>query len=232
MSTPLRVVTFNTKRLGRGQHARAEAIAGHLAGLAPDVVALQEVDDAAAAHVALRAGFAECTFVGHSPSGRRGVALLHRRAARVQGGAKVPARWLDDKGYAQVVLALDDGRELEIIGLHLDWASRRARGAQLRRLADLLPPRPARIVLGDLNAMNVGAIVRRLPVDDTIDAVGSALGVRPPAELVRTFPAHAPRWALDAVLASAPLAVTQVQIAPSELSDHAALVATVAWGVA
>jgi endonuclease/exonuclease/phosphatase family metal-dependent hydrolase len=231
MNGSLRVATFNTKRLGRGQHARAEVIAEHLVRLTPDLVALQEVDDAAAAHVALRAGFSQCTFVGHSPNGRRGVALLHRDEAITRDGAKVPARWRDDKGYARIVLKLA-GRELEVVALHLDWASRRARGDQLRRMAELLPPRAARIVLGDLNAMNVGAILRRRIVDDTVAEVSRALAVAPPPELVPTFPARAPRWALDAVLASAPLAVTTVQVAPSAHSDHAALVATIAWGTA
>jgi endonuclease/exonuclease/phosphatase family metal-dependent hydrolase len=163
------------------------------------------------------------TFVGHAPSGARGVAILHRAPAIASSGARVPARMLDDKGFARVVIG-----GVEIVALHLDWLSKRARFAQIEQLARALGARTGpRIVLGDLNAMTLATWARGEPADETVIGLSLALGVRPPARAQRSFPSSAPRWALDWVLASPDLTIGDVRAVPTRLSDHAAIVAEV-----
>lgn len=221
MEEPTRVASLNVQRLSPRERDRVARIGAFVGGLASDVVALQEVSREAAHEVARHAGFPHCTFVGHSASRDRGVALLHHAPARVADGARIAARPLDDKGYTRARLTLA-GREIEIVGLHLDWLSRRARARQIEVLGRALgPPSTPRIVLGDLNAMTPSAWARGEPADDTVLAVALALGVRPPTRSARTFPSRAPRWALDWALASPDLALGEVQVVPTELSDHA-----------
>lgn len=222
----LRVATFNVKRLSRAAVGRGEAIGDFLAALGTDVVALQEVDDSAAERIATRIGFPHCTFVGHAPSGRRGVALVHRHAAVSTEGARIAARPGDDKGFTRAVLATDGG-VVDVVGVHLDWISRQARERQIAELAARLPPSPRRVVMGDFNAMNVVTVAQRRPHDDTASAVARALGLRAPAVPKPTFPSGAPRWALDWIVTSDDLALGELRVHPSKLSDHAALVAEV-----
>jgi endonuclease/exonuclease/phosphatase family metal-dependent hydrolase len=227
MSEPWRVASLNVLRLSSREKQRAARIGAFLGELGTDVVALQEVEGEPAADVARRAGFDHCTFVGHALSRRRGVALLHRSPALVSGGARFPARLGDDKGYTRAVV-LACGREIEILGVHLDWLSRRARAGQIEALARAVGPAcMPRVVLGDLNAMTLGTWARGDAVDDTVSALALALGLRPSSSISRTFPGRAPRWALDWILASPELDVSALEVVPTALSDHAAIVAEI-----
>jgi len=228
-SRSLRVVTFNTKRLRAGP--RALAVADFLRNQRADVVALQEVSEDAAESIARHAGFRHCTFAKHARRAQRGVALLHRLDARERGGARLPARWGDDKGFVRIVLSDASHGDLEVIALHLDWLSRRARTKQIEALASLLPEARRRVVLGDMNAMSFGACIRRRVHDDTTRELGNALGVEPRGAH-RTFPSRSPVWALDWILASPALHIADVRVdVPSpRLSDHAALSGYVSSG--
>ncbi|MBX7192470.1 MAG: endonuclease/exonuclease/phosphatase family protein [Sandaracinaceae bacterium] len=223
----IRVGTFNVKRLSARERRRAGDIASVVRTCALDVLTLEEVELGAALEIARGAGFAHTSFVGHAHRAPRGVAVLHHAPALERGGARVPARWLDDKGFTRVLLGHARGA-IELVGLHLDWLHRAARERQIREIATSLgPPRAPRVVLGDLNAMGPRALGRTH--DDTVHALGRALEVSPHAPTVPTFPSARPRWALDWVLASEPLAIEAVEVLPTAHSDHALLVAELAW---
>ena len=176
------------KRLGARERPRAARIGAFLRELESDVVALQEVAEAAARDVAVHAGMSHVTFVCHALSGRRGVALLHRAPAIASSGVRIAARLGDDKGFTRAVLRFGD-RELEIVGMHLDWLSRRARLVQIERIARALgAPTIPRVALGDLNAMTLRTWARGETADETVIALALALGLRTPPRRHRRFP--------------------------------------------
>ena len=229
----LRVASFNVQRLSARHAARVEAIAGIVRTLEVDVLALQEIDAGPAFDVTRGAGLSHTTFVAHAPSARRGVAVGHRYAAQATGGARIPARLGDDKGFTRVVLdvpieeSASRPRRVEVIALHLDWLSRAARARQIAALAEALgPPSSSRLVLGDTNAMSARALGRTH--DDTVHALAEELGVRAPEIVCPTFPSRRPLWALDWILATADLSFVDVQTHATASSDHAAIVATLA----
>ncbi len=227
MPESIRIASLNVKRLGARERPRAARIGAFVRELQSDVVALQEIGEEAAHDVAAHAGMAHVTFVGHALSGRRGVALLHRAPAITSSGVRIAARVGDDKGFTRAVLRFGD-RELEIVGMHLDWLSRRARLVQIERIARALgAPSIPRVALGDLNAMTLRTWARGETADETVIALALALGVRTPGKTSPTFPSHAPRWALDWVLASPELGLSEIEVVPTALSDHAAIVAEV-----
>jgi endonuclease/exonuclease/phosphatase family metal-dependent hydrolase len=235
----LRIVSFNVKRLSHrwaGGRTRAVRIGALLRTLDADVCALQEIehvpDDAgsALALVAREAGFDAHTFTRHAPGQPRGVGLLHRGLVIETSGGLLPARPRDDKGYTRVVLQVSPSAPaIEIIAVHLDWISRRARERQAAALAEAVGrPTGPRLVVGDLNAMTARTLLRGEDHDSTVRVLASRLGVAPPrAPGVRTFPNFAPTFSLDWVLASASLAIGSVRALPTRLSDHALLVAEV-----
>jgi len=235
---PLRIVSFNVKRLSHrwsGGRVRAVRIGAFLRPIDADVCALQEIehepDDAqsALALVAREAGFTERAFTRHAPGQPRGVGLLYRGRAVESSGGLLPARARDDKGYTRVVLQVaPSSQAIEIVALHLDWISRRARERQAAALAEALgPPRGPRLVVGDLNAMTARTILSGEDHDSTVRVLAERLGVAPPRAGVRTFPNFAPMFSLDWVLASASLQVRSVRALPSRFSDHAVLIAEV-----
>lgn len=232
MTEPWRIASFNVQRLSSHEIHRAARIGAFLRERACDVVALQEIEESAAHVVAEHARIAHVTFVPHVPTRKRGVALLHRMPALVADGGRLAARLGDDKGYTRIVARLGL-REVEIVALHLDWISSRARTRQIDALADALGAldRP-RIVLGDLNAMTIGALLRGERTDTTVASLALALGVRPPPIASPTFPSRAPRWALDWILASPPLALGAVEVCATDLSDHAAIALDVSFAEA
>lgn len=230
MDDLLRVASFNVKRLSAREKLRVDRIGAFVGALESDVVALQEIWTEPVADVARSAGFPHWTFVGHAPSRRRGVAMLHRVAASARGGERLSARPGDDKGYTRAVLR-PRGVDVEVIGLHLDWISRRARSRQIDELARAVgQPRMPRVVIGDMNAMTLAAWARAMPSDDTVTELARALGVSPPPTAQATFPSRAPRWALDWILVSPPLRFADVRVTPTPLSDHAAIVADLVIG--
>jgi endonuclease/exonuclease/phosphatase family metal-dependent hydrolase len=232
MST-LRVASFNVQRLSAGQPARVEAIADIVRALEADVLALQEIDAGPALDVTRSAGLAHTTFVAHAASVQRGVAVGHRLPALASGGARIPARLGDDKGFTRVVLDVpleppsSRPHRVEVVALHLDWLSRAARARQIRSIASTLgAPESSRIVLGDTNAMSPGAFGRTH--DDTVRELAERLGVRAPSEPRLTFPSRRPFWALDWILATPDLSFVDLETRATRSSDHAAIVATIA----
>jgi endonuclease/exonuclease/phosphatase family metal-dependent hydrolase len=230
--TPLRVVSFNVKRLSGKHLDRARRIGHLLATLEPDVCCLQEIEDenqSAVAGTARAAGFEHYSFIPHATNVRRGVAILHRERSHETTGGRLEARVFDDKGF--VCATLSRGRRpFDVIGVHLDPFSRKRRLQQVLELSRALgPPQRPRVVMGDLNAMSPLALAKGHAHDDTVDALAIALQVQPLTGGLRSFPAQRPFFALDWVLASPELELSDARIVPTRLSDHAALVAELRW---
>jgi endonuclease/exonuclease/phosphatase family metal-dependent hydrolase len=232
MTGPLRVVSFNVKRLSGKHLERARKIGELLATLDPDVCCLQEIEDeqeSAVAGTARAAGFAHYSFVPHATKVRRGVALLHREQSQQTTGARLEARVFDDKGFVCATLSRGP-QPFDVIGLHLDPFSRARRLRQVLELSRALgPPTRPRVVMGDLNAMSPMALARGHRHDDTVDALAIALHVQPLTGGLRSFPAARPVFELDWVLASPELELADARVVPTRLSDHAALVAELRW---
>jgi endonuclease/exonuclease/phosphatase family metal-dependent hydrolase len=235
MNTPFRIASFNVRRLSSRPGARSNDIGRFLGSLRLDAAALQELGHdhlcggGALDEIAAVARIPHYTFSPHGSRPERGVGILHRSHPLERSGGKLPARLFADKGYTRVVL--EPGAlagTCEVIGLHLDPFSRTVRSRQIEQLGrELGAPTGLRIVLGDLNAMTCGAWMEHQTHDDTVDQLAATLGVRPPGGPARkTFPGRHPRFALDWILVSAGLSC-EVQVIPTALSDHAAIVAEI-----
>lgn len=213
--------------------------------LGADICALQEIahecpQRGALAQVAEGARLEHVTFEPHARYGRapRGVGVLHRHPPLARGGGRLPARAGDDKGFTRVVLAIPSAPDsadaargaIEVIAVHLDPFSHRARQRQIAVLATAVgAPTMPRIVLGDFNAMTIRAWLSRRAHDETVAEVAEALSVEMPScASRRSFPSRYPLFAIDWVLASSELEVRSVEVVATRLSDHAALLAEVA----
>jgi endonuclease/exonuclease/phosphatase family metal-dependent hydrolase len=226
MDETLRIGTFNVKRLGARDDTRIDAIAELVRAHSLGVLALQEIEAGASLAIAERAGFPHASFVAHAQGAERGVAILHRVPALEHTGARVPARWRDDKGFTRVLVPSRSG-PVEIVALHLDWLSRARRERQIASIGALLGEATGpRLVLGDLNAMSPRAFGGAH--DDTAHALARVLGLRVRESSPPTFPSARPRWALDWILTCAAFETRQTQVVPTPLSDHAMLIADLA----
>ena len=206
----MRVVSWNVRSLRDGRRAVASA----LASLAPDVVILQEAPRlwlwrSSRRRLARRAGLRVAT--GGRAAGN--VILVRARPERAYARSFPRRRGLHRRGTVGVVVLLD-GRQLAIVGTHLDLdpAARQDSAAAVRALAPSLP-----LVLGaDVNE-EPGGPAWRLLLDGLVD-----LGTAP------TFPARAPQRRID-VLAAAPELSVALRVVPTAASDHQLLVADVRW---
>lgn len=231
MDDTLRIGTFNVKRLGARDDTRIDAIAELVRAHSLGVLALQEIEAGAALAIAERAGFPHASFVAHAQGAERGVAILHHAPALEHTGARVPARWRDDKGFTRVLvpsLRVPSQRSpIEIVALHLDWLSRARRERQIASIGALLGEATGpRLVLGDLNAMSPRALGGAH--DDTAHALARVLGLRVRESSPPTFPSARPRWALDWILTCAAFETRHTEVVPTALSDHAMLIADLA----
>lgn len=230
----LRVVSLNLghgrgparSHLATGAHRHhLDAVAALLRREAPDVVTLQEADGPSSwsggfdhvAHLARATGMAAAH--GHHvvlPGARYGTALLgadrldHALAHTFGVAGPTPS-----KGFTLARVHLD-GRPLDVVSLHLDFAIAAVRRRQLAELGHVLASRghPV-VVMGDFNA-EPAALAPLL----------ARLGLH-------TLPAGVsfPRLGgtIDHVAASRELALHRVDVLPDGVSDHRALRATLAW---
>ena len=244
----LRLVTFNIAH-GRGLtpiqgltslrklRVSLRRISGLLDRLAPDVVALQEIDerfrwagnfdhlDYLRAHTR----FPHAVFgINTRRSGllnlAYGNAVLSRHPIRTAETVVFGQRQVGEKGFVYVELDVG-GRCLPVVNLHLHFGSRLQRLRQLERLLGWLrekhrahhqawavPP----VICGDFN--NPGTR------DDATASLLSHLSdycdytMHPTAG--GTFPSPLPRRALDFIFLPAGCAVVRSEIVPSLLSDH------------
>ncbi len=244
----LRLVTFNIAH-GRGLNpiqgltsrrklqANLRRIAGLIERLAPDVVALQEIDERSRwagnfdhlDYLRVHTRFPHSVF---GISNRRagllnlsyGNAFLTRHAIRAAETVVFGTRQLGEKGFLYVELDVG-GRCLPLVNLHLHYGSRGQRLRQLERLLAWLrekhrlharrwavPP----IICGDFN--NPGTR------DDATAALLSHLSdygdymLHPASGL--TFPSPLPQRALDFIFLPEGCVQARSEVVPSMLSDH------------
>jgi endonuclease/exonuclease/phosphatase family metal-dependent hydrolase len=244
----LRLVTFNIAH-GRGLNpiqgitsqrklqANLRRIAALLDRLAPDVVALQEIDERSRwagnfdhlDYLRVHTRFPHTVFgINNRRSGllnlSYGNAVLSRQAIRAAETVVFGRRSLGEKGFLYVELDVG-GRCLPLVNLHLHFGSRAQRLRQLQMLIDWLrekhrlhastwavPP----IICGDFN--NPGTR------DDATAALLNHLSdyceyqLHPAAGL--TFPSPLPQRALDFIFLPAGCVEARCQIVRSMLSDH------------
>ena len=244
----LRLLTFNIAH-GRGLNpiqgltsprklrVNLRRIAGLLDRLAPDVVALQEIDERSRwagnfdhlDYLRVHTRFPHSIFgINNRRAGLLnlcyGNALLSRHAIRAAETVVFGQRRLGEKGFLYVELEVG-GRCLPLVNLHLHFSSRVQRLRQLEHLLAWLrekhrlhkktwamPP----IICGDFN--NPGSR------DDATASLLSHLSdycdytLHPVDE--KTFPSPLPRRALDFVFLPAGCTQVRCEVVRSLLSDH------------
>jgi len=244
----LRLITFNIAH-GRGLNpiqgttsqrklrVNLRQIAALLERLAPDVVALQEIDERSRwsgnfdhlDNLRVHTRFAHSVFgINNRRAGLLnlcyGNAVLSRHAIRTAETVVFGTRRMGEKGFLYVELDVD-GQCLPLVNLHLHFSSRAQRLRQLERLLAWLkekhrlhgktwavPP----IVCGDFNNPRTR--------DDATASLLSHLSdygdysLYPRSGL--TFPSPLPQRALDFIFVPEGCAVVRCEIVRSMLSDH------------
>jgi endonuclease/exonuclease/phosphatase family metal-dependent hydrolase len=244
----LRLVTFNIAHARgltpiqgltsqRKLRANLRRIAALLDRLAPDVVALQEIDERSRwagnfdhlDYLRVHTRFPHTVFgINNRRTGLinlcYGNAILSRHPIRAAETVVFGQRRLGEKGFLYVELDVD-GRCLPLVNLHLHFGSRAQRLLQLERLLSWLrekhrlhgstwavPP----IICGDFNNPGTrddatASLLSHLSdyCDYQLQPVGAA-----------TFPSPMPRRALDFIFLPAGCGKIRCEIVRSILSDH------------
>lgn len=240
MSGRLRVMTYNVHRCvgADGRHS-PERVADVLAELAPDVVALQELDvgrtrtgglhqpEVIAARLSMHFHFSPAF---HVEEERYGNALLSRTPIRLVREGPLPTiglPWPVERRGALWAAVPWGERELQVIVTHLGLMRRERMRQAVSLLGDDWVGHPAckppRILCGDLNCSPGSAVHRRFR-KTFVDAVKRA----PEGTAVATYHSRWPIVRIDHVLTSDDLHVEAVQVSRSALarvaSDHLPLV--------
>ena len=141
--------------------------------------------------------------------------LSRLRPARVSE-LKLPG--LPGRGAVIVELDLSDGGILAICILHLalGW---RARGRQLRHIAQVVQRYPYLVMMGDFNCGCRSRSLRQLVRDSDLRGLDCEL---------KTFPSWQPRRSLDHILVSNRLRILDTEVIDYPLSDHLPLSMTIA----
>jgi len=228
-----------------------EEIAFLLRESSADVVALQEADGPSAwsgnfDHVETLTRLCEhtCCFRGNHNAfnlGRAalasGTALISRFPLQSTHSVRFGTSWRDTKGFvlASVPVPAWDGRELDIVSLHLEPFNPVIRRQQVRQLVDTLGERghgerghgeraPARrrplVVLGDFNCSWSDEARQLRPL-------ARELGLRAyqPHRRAPTYPSRRPWRRLDWILVSNDLDFAAYRTLPNPVSDHLGVVA-------
>ena len=254
----VRIVTFNIAH-GRGLtpiqgftsprkiRVNLRRIAALLARLAPDVVAMQEIDENARwsgsfdhlDYLRVHAGFPHAVFgINNRRAGLinlcYGNAFLSRHSLENTETVVFGRRRVGEKGFLFAELDVG-GRRVPFVNLHLHSSSRTVRLRQLELLTDwlrekrrtvaskwALPP----IICGDFNNPSTR--------DDATAALWSHLSlyddyfVRP--QTGATFPSPLPRRMLDFVFLPAACRNVQCKIVRTLLSDHCPVLVEFSFG--
>ena len=187
----LRVMTYNVKDFTADRAAAARVVRE----VRPDVLCLQEVPRRVTTEFRLPAFARACgLYWAGGRLGTGGTAVLTSLRLRVHGtsSGRLAVRFPDrTRGYAAVLVSLPGWVPITVLSLHLSLgAEERQRHAEA--ILSRLPGRA--VVGGDLNEGADGLAHRRLA-----GRLVLASGMQP------TYPAHAPRSALDFIFASADL---------------------------
>ncbi len=237
-----RILSYNVHRCqGADRRIDVGRVAAVIAALAPDIVALQEVDVGRArsggvdqAHdLARRLGmvsrFNAAMKVEEELYGDAILTALPERlikADALPGYAPIPQ--LEPRGALWVAIEIAPGVEVQVITTHLGLVPReqRLQAAALAGEAWLgaAERQGPLILVGDLNATQ-GTAVHRTLATRLRDAQG---GRRPGGRRVATFPSAMPMLSLDHAFVSPQVTVKGVRAAASALarraSDHLPLV--------
>lgn len=218
-----------------------EEIAGLLRESHADVVALQEADGPSAwsgnfDHVETLTQLAEhaCCFRGEHNAfnlGRAalasGTALISRYPLHGARSTRFGSSWRDTKGFVLATLTVPawEGREIDVVSLHLEAFNPVIRRQQVRQLTDVLGGRNGvrrrpLVVLGDFNCSwsDDGRQLRPLARE---------LGLRAyqPQRRAPTYPSRRPWRRLDWILVSHELDFAAYRTLPNPVSDHLGVVA-------
>lgn len=199
-----------------------DQIATVLEHKAPDVVACQEADGPSfwsgnfdhVAYLAHKAGFGWRVRGEHvtGPGLSYGTALMSRRALSEPGvhtfehAAPTPP-----KGFS--VSTVEVGRaDVDVVSVHLDFATEKIRHNQVRQLVDILERRDRPVVvMGDLNTEADGRAFRHLT--EQLDLTTH----RPGADDVATYGSEK---RIDWILTSPELEIVRHEVVDETLSDH------------
>lgn len=192
-----------------------------------DLVALQEIDSGS-----IRSGFLnQVEFLAEEADfpfwytqtnrdlgvlAQHGNGLLSRVRPSTMEDHKLPGR-IPGRG-AIIVRVPYAGSQLVVVLLHLSLGTR-ARETQLRYLAEQIQDEDLVVVMGDLNS--------HMAEDVLASPLGEIGLVRPEAPQA-TFPAWRPQLALDHVLASPALKITDTEVLQCHISDHLPIGVTLA----
>jgi len=191
-----------------------------------DIVGLQEVDCGSlrsgfvnqAKYLATHAGFPSWTHQANRKVGviaHAGNGMLSRHEPARTDEHRLPGAI---PGRGALVAQFGDARQaLWVVVLHLALG-RRARLQQLRYIAHLISSHRDVVVMGDLNA---GPESRE--IEEFCDRAGLVL----PRPRPQTFPSWRPQRAIDHILVSPSLKVSDYRALPSALSDHLPIAITV-----
>lgn len=222
----IRAVTWNVHGcVGRRGRFDPEAIEARLRELAPDILAVQEVDSRAPRASGLD------TFAYLADS--LGLFALHARTIRTPDGDyghMLMSRWdLHDGEQHDLTVGGSEprhaisceirsfGRPLWVLAAHLGLrgAERRAQVSRIRRLVDRCPPGPA-IILGDFNEWRYPGAASR-----------SLCPPFRPLPRLPSYPSARPFFPLDRIWYREPLSLRRAWIvtAARQHSDHLPVVA-------
>jgi endonuclease/exonuclease/phosphatase family metal-dependent hydrolase len=225
------VATFNIHHgVGRGGRLDLGRTADVIAGLAADVVSLQEVDRAWSSRsefadqarslgerlgMHLAFGAARVHNRSHHPHGQYGNALLSRFPIRLSETTPLPR---PRGGEARALLEAEmvvDGVALRCLSTHLQHRSRIERLAQVEVIKTVAADGDGpTVLLGDLNSPPRSRAVRSL-MEHFVDAWrehGSGRGY--------TYRVGAPFLRVDYVLTTPDVQVTEVSVVRTDASDH------------
>ena len=221
-----------------------DAIAALVRRAGADVVALQEIDRACAFskdvdHFEWIAEAAAMPFSLHAPHGRRerlgmlhGHALLSRHPLEDAEDRRFGRRLCHDKGFVVGAMTAPQlrGRSIDVVSVHLEPFASGVRRSQILELAAALRVRRERtdgrplVVMGD---MNTG-------YGDATHGVGllateAGLAAWRPEERTPTYAMSFPLVRFDWILTSPELRIASHVTLPDRVSDHAAVIAEIAW---
>lgn len=184
--------------------------------------------------------FGNAVLVRH-PIRRAGSCLLDRPAGCAAGSEAVDLRapgfwsWMLRETRGVVAVGIDlDGLPVDVLATHLDAFVQAEREAQAEFLVSrMVDPETPTVLLGDMNAVPAPLVRPVFANDRTGDLLvsGPLVDARSvvsnggASERTATFPAVAPLWPLDWVLASRDLRPEAVETVESEASDHLGLYA-------
>ena len=228
----MRLVTFNIHHgtVGKDGPVDPRRLGDVCAGFDADVLTLQEVDRGTyrAGRVDLTAAVAaacrmEAVF-GRSrwfPGGSYGNAILVRGQVSSWSLSDLPRvppdRRRQERRTLLTAAVRIDGRSLTVATTHLA-TEQEVSGPQLDRALELLAGSPRPLILtGDLNRF-------RPTVEPAAEAAGLTYVAHGP-----TNPVPEPHRIIDHCLLSSELVARSVEVRPTEISDHAALIVDLDW---